>query len=273
MPFFDGMLRSTRIPASRRAFQQAAAVASQSPVRAWMPPQRTRIVKLRMADREPEQPEKVQNLHYKPKAWKLETSPIPAIAYAERASSLSRLQAITELQKMDGFSARFISDSVAELTEKVSKSATALVPLFSELSAALDLNALYAERRFSFGLQAQCASDALHHLNDSVSHLNELVDDEYYKLDALVDLEAAMRLVTRFKSQAAAAEDELGAANELLRSIEPSEGPNRAIEAVVAAKVTDVKSELTSLITKLKAECHQLYLRERTEADNMDALW
>ena len=220
-------------------------------------------------------------LAYKPEPYSLKQSGHYELAYAERQSALEKLTLCLRLQQIDGFSMGYVAEWTKILTEVLGGSAMPLTPLFTDLAAVLNLRAIYAERRLSLRSQEQSASHASQHLEDSIVAIDQLdrsmpmggYFESTISSGAQIDGHVAQGLVKRFEAQIEALQDEAERARQLLASIEPTAGPQRMTDVILAAKQEDIEAQLKAVIENLKAENLQMFYRERSEADNLEALW
>lgn len=211
-------------------------------------------------------------------AYSRTTPGLPAYTWNAVDSVLNRLSLVTRLEQIDSWSAAFVGEWSEKLTAELSNPQEGffvkarLSHLFSELSMCKDLNARLVERKYSFASQAQAASHAAAFLEDTVASLDQLLDEEYYRLDCSLSPPKAGRLRRRFNAQIVALKEEWKRARELLQAIEPTDGPARAIEAVTAAKSATVQAELAALIDWLRLENAGRYYESASMAPGANSM-
>ena len=100
----------------------------------------------------------------------------PEKAWARRESFITRVEMASKLDRADDYTlSTVIGWSKKELT--FDEASHQLEPIFTEMFAAKDIRAHYAEKRYSLKAQRQAATDAGHYLMDSIASLKAHVDE------------------------------------------------------------------------------------------------
>lgn len=194
--------------------------------------------------------------------------------YVRYDKMIDKLQLCSRLIMIDKWTADYVVEASGEMAKTFGEKAVErILPIFSEMSAVKELNAMYVERQHSLGSQKQSAEHAIEHLQDSIEALGKELEQNYWKLDSALNGYAHDRLKVRFESQIEALGEEAQTARTLMARMENTAGPRRAIEAVATLKVSELEAELASIFTRLRKDNLQMFYRNRDEADNLEALW
>ena len=222
---------------------------------------------------------------------------VPEFAYADRDTKLKRIWLAAHLHKSDEYTMRVVSENVNSLHESLGEKAKDILPIFRELNAAKDLNAMYVERCHSLTSQKRLAEQAASNLKATIADMQALADSHQMPMSTDEEIESVGsklwvwlgaaparrfaaedsiggvpgmvdRLSMRYDAQVGAAEEEAFRAHALLKEIKG----DRMIEAVVAAKESETKKRLRAVVDELERSSMRLYLDECSDAENLEAL-
>lgn len=199
----------------------------------------------------------------------------PEKAWAERESVIKRIELAGTLDRGDEFTARAIAGWAEDLAHVLeSKEANLLVPLFSELFAAKMLRAMDTERRNTYLMQRQAASDARSYLFDCIhalsAHVQGGTPTSEKTIGGITGL--AQRLEMRYQAQIKACDVEVYRATAFLKEIEGTDAPSRSIEVAMAAQEAELETALARVVESLRQQSMQVMLRQRDEANNLEAI-
>ena len=228
----------------------------------------------------------------------------PELHWAERRSILEWMAIASKLDRSDrGTKISLIqwSESLCEMlgTSAESLLKDELLPEFGALFAAKDVRAMYLERRHSLKAQAQAADHAALHLQDTMFLLKKRLDEKKHReSENVVEAPAAAlsiwqglglikkapkspiggasgmveRLSMKYSAQVKALHEESFRGKAYFKEIVEGDGKMHAIEVAVAAKEAVGQKRINAILKKLEQESMQALLRERANADNLEAL-